>query len=111
VRRLKTDLRQAIDDKRIPVVNVIGSGTEADGLQRSFPVGHYLTVVGYEGDGDKVKLADPWQPVGDVTYWIMVDGLGNRAASRGYSAWPVGDRQSSAPSQCWALLCRQAEPC
>ncbi|MEV4202756.1 C39 family peptidase [Micromonospora globbae] len=86
VQRLKTDLRKAIDENRIPVVNVIGAGVDADGLTRSFPVGHYLTVVGYEDDGSMVKLADPWQPVGDGTYWIQVDELANWAATRGYSA-------------------------
>ncbi|NJP35806.1 C39 family peptidase [Micromonospora sp. HSS6-12] len=86
VQRLESDLRKAVDENRIPVVNVIGSATDADGTARSFPVGHYLTVVGYEDDGNKVKLADPWQPVGDGTYWIAVDELANWAASRGYSA-------------------------
>ncbi|MCG5466591.1 C39 family peptidase [Micromonospora sp. MED01] len=86
VQRLRTDLRKAIDEDRIPVVNVIGSAVDADNVQRSFPVGHYLTVVGYQDDGDMVKLADPWQPVGDGTYWIQVDELANWAASRGYSA-------------------------
>ncbi|MEO3781582.1 C39 family peptidase [Micromonospora sp. B11E3] len=84
VRRLKSDLTAAIDDGRIPVVNVIGAGTDADGVVRDFPVGHYLTVVGY--DGDQIKIADPWQPVGDGTYWMSVDELGQWAASRGYSA-------------------------
>ena len=84
VRRLKTDLVAAINDERIPVVNIIGAGTDTDGVVRDFPVGHYLAVVAY--DGDQVKIADPWQPVGDGTYWMSVDELGQWAASRGYSA-------------------------
>lgn len=85
VERMKADLKAAVDDERVPVVNVIGAGTDLDGVERSFP-GHYLTVVAYEGDGEKVKIADPWQPVGDGTYWMDVEELANWAASRGYSA-------------------------
>lgn len=84
VQRLKADLRTAIDNDRVAVVNVIGSGTDVDGLSRDFPVGHYVTVVAY--DGDQVKVADPWQPVGDGTYWMSVGELAEWAASRGYSA-------------------------
>lgn len=84
VRRLKDDLTTAIDNERVPVVNVIGAGTDVDGVSRDFPVGHYLTVVAY--DGDQVKIADPWQPVGDGTYWMSVGELAEWAASRGYSA-------------------------
>ncbi|MFI7553219.1 C39 family peptidase [Micromonospora sediminimaris] len=85
VQRMKADLKAAVDDERVAVVNVIGAGTDLDGVERSFP-GHYLTVVAYEGDGEKVKIADPWQPVGDGTYWMDVEELANWAASRGYSA-------------------------
>lgn len=84
--RMKVDLKNAIDNKRVPVVNIIGSATDADGGQHSFAVGHYLAVVGYDADGDKVRIADPWQPVGDGTYWMSTSDLANWAASRGYSA-------------------------
>jgi hypothetical protein len=86
VQQMKTNLKNAIDHKRVPVVNVIGSATDTDGDEHSFPTGHYLTVVGYAANGDKVKIADPWQPVGDGTYWMTTGKLGNWAASRGYSA-------------------------
>lgn len=86
VQRLKADLKNAIDHKRVPVVNVIGSATDAGGGEHSFPTGHYLTVVGYAANGDKVKIADPWQPVGDGTYWMTTRALGNWAAARGYAA-------------------------
>ncbi|MEV4715034.1 hypothetical protein [Micromonospora sp. NPDC049374] len=85
VQRMKADLKAAVDNGRVAVVNVIGAGTDLDGVERSFP-GHYLTVVAYEGAGEKVKIADPWQPVGDGTYWMDVEALANWAASRGYSA-------------------------
>ncbi|ADU09739.1 MULTISPECIES: C39 family peptidase [Micromonospora] len=86
VTRLRTDLTKAIDEQRIPVVNVIGTAVDAEGITRSFPVGHYLTVVGYDSDGGRLKIADPWQPVGDGTYWISAADLANWSASRGYSA-------------------------
>ncbi|AXH93628.1 C39 family peptidase [Micromonospora aurantiaca] len=86
VHRLRADLTKAIDEQRIPVVNVIGAAVGAEGVTRSFPVGHYLTVVGYDSDGGRLKIADPWQPVGDGTYWISAADLANWSASRGYSA-------------------------
>jgi hypothetical protein len=55
-------------------------------VQRHFPVGHYITVVAYDGDGGRVKIADRWQPVGDGTYWMSVDELTQWSATRGYSA-------------------------
>lgn len=45
VQRLNADLTKGIDEERIPVVNVIGSAVDAEGVARSFPVGHYITVV------------------------------------------------------------------
>jgi hypothetical protein len=43
-------------------------------------------VVGYADDGQTVKIADPWRPVGDGTYSMSTTDLANWAASRGYSA-------------------------
>jgi Peptidase_C39 like family len=86
VQRLKTDLTNAIDHQRIPVVNVIGTATDTDGGNHSFPTGHYLTVVGYTANGNQVKIADPWQPVGDGTYTMTTTNLANWAATRGYTA-------------------------
>jgi hypothetical protein len=86
VQRLKTDLKTAIDQHRVPVINVIGDATATDGGNHSFPTGHYLTVVGYAANGDQVKIADPWQPVGDGTYTMTTTNLANWAATRGYTA-------------------------
>jgi hypothetical protein len=84
--KLRADIVQAIDQGRGVVANVIGSATNADGRVLSFPGGHYLTVVGYADDGQAVKIADPWQPVGDGTYWMSAKDLANWTATRGYSA-------------------------
>ena len=84
--KLKADVVKAIDDNRAVVANIIGSTTDTDGGEHTFPGGHYLTVVGYRDGGQAVKIADPWQPVGDGTYWLSVSDLADWAGSRGYSA-------------------------
>jgi hypothetical protein len=86
VQRLKTNLTNAINHQRVPVINVIGTATDTNGGNHSFPTGHYLTVVGYAANGDQVKIADPWQPVGDGTYTMTTSKLANWAATRGYTA-------------------------
>jgi hypothetical protein len=82
VQRLKTDLTKAIDANRVVVANVIGTATDTNGNQHSYPGGHYLTVVGYTAHGDQVKIADPW----DGSYTVTTTNLANWAATRGYTA-------------------------
>ena len=84
VDRLRTDIRTAVDDDRPVVANILGGARDVDGVEHSYP-GHYVTVVRYEGDGDRVLIADPARP--DVpTYWMDVTELANWIAGRGYSS-------------------------
>ncbi|BCJ59866.1 hypothetical protein Jiend_32880 [Micromonospora endophytica] len=83
--RLRADIVSAVDDGRSPVVNVVGTGTDTDGTSHTFEGGHYISVTGYRGGGDQVKIADSADPA-RAEYWITIDALADWAATRGYSA-------------------------
>ncbi|WP_203871682.1 C39 family peptidase, partial [Plantactinospora endophytica] len=67
--RLQVDVVKAIDAKRPVVVNIKGTATDTDGVAHSYEGGHYLTVVGYDDHGRKVKIADPANP-NQSEYWM-----------------------------------------
>ncbi|GAB3965470.1 C39 family peptidase [Plantactinospora veratri] len=83
--RLQVDIVNAIDAKRPVVMNIKGTATDVDGVPHSYEGGHYLTVVGYDDHGRKVKIADPANP-NQSEYWMSTITLANWAAERGYSA-------------------------
>ncbi|WP_422772717.1 C39 family peptidase [Plantactinospora sp. WMMC1484] len=83
--RLQVDIVRALDAKRPVVMNIKGTGTDLDGMSHSYAGGHYLTVVGYDDHGRKVKIADPANP-DQAEYWMSTIALANWAAERGYSA-------------------------
>ncbi|MEN3616232.1 C39 family peptidase [Plantactinospora sp. ZYX-F-223] len=83
--RLQVDVVKAIDAKRPVVMNIKGTATDVDGTPHSYEGGHYLTVVGYDDHGRKVKIADPANP-NQSEYWMSTITLANWAAERGYSA-------------------------
>ena len=83
--RLQVDVVRAIGAERAVVVNIKGTATDVDGIPHSYEGGHYLTVVGYDDHGRKVKIADPANPDQSV-YWMSTVNLANWAAERGYSA-------------------------
>ncbi|MGI5211404.1 C39 family peptidase [Plantactinospora sp. CA-290183] len=85
VDRLQTDLVHAIDTNRPVVANIKGTATDVDGGTHSYEGGHYLTVVGYDDHGHKVKIADPADP-NNNEYWMTSTTLANWIAERGYSA-------------------------
>ncbi|GAB2919959.1 hypothetical protein GCM10027280_03800 [Micromonospora polyrhachis] len=84
--RLQADVAEAIDKDKAVIANVRGSGTDTYGTTRSYPGGHYVTVVGYQDEGRKVRVADPADPRGDGTYWMSTINLANWIAERGYSS-------------------------
>ncbi|MET7467361.1 C39 family peptidase [Micromonospora sp. NPDC005211] len=84
VERLRADIRTAVDDDRPVVANILGGARDVDGVEHSYP-GHYVTVVRYEGDGDRVLIADPARPDAP-TYWMDVTELADWIAGRGYSS-------------------------
>jgi hypothetical protein len=73
------------------VVNVL-SGWRPPGYP-SGTIGHFVAVMGYDNQGDKVLIADPaadgaasarWVDV-PKTYWIAMHDLGTWVGGRGYS--------------------------
>jgi hypothetical protein len=82
--RLQADVVDAVGNGRILVANIIGSGTDTSGYSRSFPGGHYVTIVGYSDDGRRVRVADP-SGVGPASYWMTTIDMAHWIASRGYT--------------------------
>lgn len=83
--RLQVDVVRAIDAKRPVVANIKGTAVDETGTPHSYEGGHYLTVVGYDDHGRKVKIADPANP-DQSEYWMSTINLANWTAERGYSA-------------------------
>jgi hypothetical protein len=83
--RLQVDVVKAIDAKRPVVANIKGTAMDETGMAHSYEGGHYLTVVGYDDHGRKVKIADPANP-NQSEYWMSTITLAHWAAERGYSA-------------------------
>ncbi|MFC4106219.1 C39 family peptidase [Micromonospora zhanjiangensis] len=81
---LKSDIKATIDDNRAVVANVAGVATDTDGAVHDYSGGHYVSVVGYQDDGDLVKIADPANP-NVASYWIHTDDLAHWMATHGYS--------------------------
>ncbi|MEV1287460.1 C39 family peptidase [Micromonospora sp. NPDC049679] len=83
--RLQADVVNALSDGRAVVANIAGGATDNAGFWRSFPGGHYVTIVGYSDEGRQVQVADP-SGVGPATYWMSTIDMASWMASRGYSA-------------------------
>ncbi|WFE21101.1 C39 family peptidase [Solwaraspora sp. WMMD937] len=84
VEKLKADVREAVDDDRAVVANIMGTASDVDGVAHSYEGGHYLTVTGYRDGGDTVKIADPYYE--GQEYWMDLEVLADWTAKRGYSA-------------------------
>lgn len=84
--RLQEDVVRAISNGYAVVANVVGGITDAAGIWRSYPGGHYVTIVGYRDDGRMVKVADPAGIGGDGTYWVSTINMALWMSTRGYSA-------------------------
>jgi hypothetical protein len=84
INQLKTDIVTTIDDNRAIVANIAGTATDTDGNIHSYEGGHYITVVGYQNDGDIAKIADPANP-NTASYWVNTTDLANWMATHGYS--------------------------
>ncbi|MDG4827909.1 C39 family peptidase [Solwaraspora sp. WMMD1047] len=82
--RLSADVVAAVDAGRAVVANIKGTATDVDGGVHAYEGGHYLTIVGYRDGGGVVKIADPYDPVGE--YWVTADEMADWMADRGYSA-------------------------
>ncbi|MFV2105248.1 C39 family peptidase [Micromonospora sp. LOL_015] len=84
VEKLRADVREAVDDGRAVVANIMGTASDVDGVAHSYEGGHYLTVTGYRDGGDTVKIADPYFE--GQEYWMDLEVLADWTAKRGYSA-------------------------
>ncbi|MFV2009100.1 MULTISPECIES: C39 family peptidase [unclassified Micromonospora] len=84
VEKLRADVREAVDDDRAVVANIMGTASDVDGVAHSYEGGHYLTVTGYRDGGDTVKIADPYFE--GQEYWMDLEVLADWTAKRGYSA-------------------------
>ncbi|WP_326552765.1 C39 family peptidase [Micromonospora sp. NBC_01813] len=84
VAKLKADVREAVDDDRAVVANIMGTATDVDGVAHSYEGGHYLTVTGYRDGGDTVKIADPYFE--GQEYWMDLEVVADWTAKRGYSS-------------------------
>ncbi|MEV7231190.1 C39 family peptidase [Polymorphospora sp. NPDC051019] len=82
--RLQADVVEAVGKGRPVVANIVGGATDNDGFWRSFPGGHYVTIVGYGDEGRQVRVADP-SGVGPASYWMSTITMAHWMASRGYS--------------------------
>lgn len=82
--RLQADVVDALSNGRVIVANIVGGATDNTGYWRSFPGGHYVTIVGYADEGRQVQVADP-SGVGPSTYWLSTINMANWMASRGYA--------------------------
>jgi hypothetical protein len=77
-----------------PVIANVLSGWRPPGYP-SGTIGHFVAVVGYDDNGDKVLIADPagagapgprWNDV-PKSYWITMENLGTWVGGRGYSGY------------------------
>jgi len=85
IAQLKSDLVASVSHGDTVVANVIGDGTDASGRHRSYPVGHYLNIVGYTDQGEVAQIADSADPLAP-NYQIAVTDLAEWIGSRGYAA-------------------------
>ncbi|MFC4019972.1 C39 family peptidase [Micromonospora sp. GCM10011542] len=84
VQKLRTDVVEALDSNRAVVANIMGTAEDTEGNTYSYLGGHYLSIVGYEDGGEKLKIADPYDRSKD--YWMDDEDVADWIAERGYSS-------------------------
>lgn len=85
IEKLRADIVDSLSHTFPVVVNVAGTATDLGGTTRSFPGGHYITVVGYRYNGTQAKIGDSANPA-SPSYWISTAELAQWAGTRGYAA-------------------------
>lgn len=83
--QLQADVVNTISSGRAVVANIAGHLTDTSGVFHAYEGGHYLTLIGYQGGGKTVKIADPANRSGDGTYWVSTPKLADWISQRGYS--------------------------
>jgi hypothetical protein len=85
IEKLRADVVDTVSHGYPVVMNIVGSGTDVNGTTRTFDGGHYITVVGYQDNGTRVKIADSANP-NSASYWMTTSDLAHWAGTRGYTA-------------------------
>ena len=84
---LKDDVYYDIVRGHVLVANVLGHETDNAGVYHNYAQGHYLTVVGFTGDGADVLIEDvAISASGRHSYWMTAAKLADWIANKGYSA-------------------------
>jgi len=90
---LKHDILVRIGDQGYPLVANVVSGWRPSGYP-SGTIYHYVAIIGYDQDGDRVLVADPagdgaggssWTAV-PRTYWVSIIDLGIWIGGKGYAS-------------------------
>jgi Peptidase_C39 like family len=84
--QLQADVVRAMSEGYPVVMNIVGTGRDVNGNQRTFSGGHYVTAVGYKDRGRLVKIGDSADPYGGGSYWMSLGDLANWAGNRGYAS-------------------------
>ena len=85
IKKMRSDVINAIQDGDPVVANIIGTITDTAGEVHSYNGGHYVTITGYADDGHTVTITDPADKQGGNTYQISIEAAADWMATRGYS--------------------------
>jgi hypothetical protein len=83
---MRTDVRAAVNDGDVVVVNIVGQVTDQAGEKHRYAGGHYVTVTGYTDDANTVTITDPADRKGSNEYQLPIDQLADWTATRGYTS-------------------------
>jgi hypothetical protein len=86
IEKLRTDVIDSINHGDPVVANIVGAVTDTDGESHRYMGGHYLTITGYQGNGQTVQITDPADKRGSNEYQLPLDTLANWMSTRGYSS-------------------------
>lgn len=86
IKKLRSDVINAINEGDPVVANIIGTVTDAAGELHSYNGGHYVTITGYAEGGRTITVTDPADRVGSNEYQVPVRVMADWISSRGYTA-------------------------
>jgi hypothetical protein len=95
---LLKDVRYTIDSGYVVVANVVGPISTNDSSFYSYPTGHYVAIIGYEGDN--VLVAD----VNVREYWVTGARMATWIAGRSYSSKVGGPEKPVVSSETIYLI-------
>mgnify|MGYP002621042292 CR=1 FL=1 len=86
VKKLREDVKKAINEGDPVVANIIGTITDTAGEVHSYNGGHYVTITGYSDGGEIFTVTDPADRVGSNEYQVPLRVMADWISSRGYTA-------------------------